>query len=350
MDGNGLDKEGVFCSTLRSVHSIGVVFCTARESARGREIEKLADCEVVDVAFAVKDALTESGYVVDLIDLSLNDVQVLQQYDWVFNLAETIDGFPLNDFEVAEKMEEMGIRFTGSGSASLKACLNKAVTKQKLIKNNFLTPIYDVFSSDGVCGTQCQFPVIVKPVHEDGSIGISSDSIAWNVGEMNKRIERILDVYHQPALVEEYIDGRDITAAIIGNGKDAIVMPLSEIIYASHVGPKFLTFAGKWVEDSLDFQYAQSCCPCELERNIETMIKHTALQAFSFMNCRDYARVDFRLRGATPYVLEVNPNPCINPHDSGFVRSGKAGGYSYEELIRQILSSSIKNYSYFLPH
>jgi D-alanine-D-alanine ligase len=128
---------------------------------------------------------------------------------------------------------------------------------------------------------------------------------------------------------------------VIGNGDQAVVLPLSEITYPEHAGPKFLTFDGKWVNDSLDFQVSKAQCPCHVSPRMEGRIKDIALRAYHTMGCQDYARVDFRLQEEFPFVLEVNPNPCINPDDSGFVRSGKTAGYSYADLVLNIVQNSV---------
>jgi D-alanine-D-alanine ligase len=323
---------------------IGVIYATSTQTAKGREFEQIADCEVVDVAHAIQAALCEKGYHAQTANLDPYHISSLRQFDWVVNLAETIYGFPFTDYEVAGEMERLNIHFTGSGSHALKACLDKAVTKAELMRYGVLTPAYNVVYPGERAWTHCRYPVIVKPVHEDGSIGITSESIARDIEGLVPRVEKIHHLYHQGALVEEFIEGRDIGASILGNGEDAVVLPLSEVTYPGQNGSKFLTFDAKWAAETTDYQAAVSKCPSELDPQVETAIKHTALLACRVMGCRDYARVDFRLRGADPYVLEVNPNPCINPDDTAFVNSGKAAGIGYADLIHRILLSSVKNH------
>lgn len=108
------------------------------------------------------------------------------------------------------------------------------------------------------------------------------------------QVKKIHSLYHQAALVEEFIEGREINAAILGNGNEAIVLPLSEITYPYQRGPKILTFKGKWITELIDFQVSKAKCPCDLDPEVEATIKETALRSFQIMNCRDYARVDFR--------------------------------------------------------
>jgi len=326
------------------LNKIGVVYCTSSLTAKGREKEKKADCEVVDVAHAIQAALQPRGYDVQLINLDPKRIADLKAFDWIFNLVETIYGYPFSDYEVARRMERLHINFTGSGSHALKACLDKGVTKAEIIKHGVTTPIYDVIFPGDQVWTKCSYPVIVKPVHEDGSIGISSKSTARKLAKLGALVEKIHTKYHQAALVEEFIEGRDITASILGNGEEAVVLPLSEIIHPDRHGRGFITYNAKWESKTVEFKKAEARCPCSLEPQIEAEIKRIALQAYRIMGCRDYARVDFRLKGETPYVLEVNPNPCINPDDSGFVRCGMAAGYDYASLIHQILVDSVKNY------
>jgi len=329
--------------TLSPAGKVGIVYCTSTISASGREDEKRADCEVVAVARAVKTALDEKGYWADLVDLDPTRIADLQRYDWVFNLAESVYGFPLADYEVAEEMEKYNIQFTGSGSKTLKACLDKAVTKCELLRNGIGTPAYQVFQPGGTILNGLEYPLIIKPIHEDGSIGITLDSIAGNDAELDQKVKKVHRMYSQAALVEEYIEGRDITASVVGNGEEVVILPLSEITYPEQSGPKFLTFDVKWSPETPEFQNTSARCPCILSLEVEALVKDIALRAYRVMGCRDYARVDFRLRGKVPFVLEVNANPCINPDDSGFVRSSKAAGYSYAGMVTKILEGAVRD-------
>jgi D-alanine-D-alanine ligase len=325
------------------LHSVGIIYSTSEVSAAGREIERYADCEVIEVAHAVQSALNQHGLQVELVDLDPDRIADLCKYDFVFNLAETIYGFPLADYEVAEKLEALNIQFTGSGSGSLKACLNKAFTKSELQKHAILTPAFELYFPGERVRTRLNFPVIVKPVHEDGSFGITSDSVCWNDLDLERQVANTHRLYLQAALVEEFIEGRDVSAAILGNGASAICLPLSEIIYHEENIDKFLTFDAKWSGESLSFRSSIGHCPCQLEPDVQAEIQRVALQAFRIMNCRDYARSDFRIRGKEVFILEVNSNPCLNPADTSYVRCGKAQGYDYNDLIYQILRCSFKN-------
>ncbi len=327
------------------IRNIGVIYCTSAQSPAGREFEKLADCEIIEVAQAVQKSLQAQGYTAELVDLHPERISDLGRFDWVFNLAETIYGYPLADYEVAQKMEEFNIHFTGSGSRTLRTCLNKAATKCVLQANGIATPDFEVFLPDNPIQNFLEFPLFVKPLSEDGSFGINADSIARNEAELINQVNKIHLAYHQAALVEQYIEGRDITASVIGNGEQAVVLPLSEIIYEGEKGSRYLTFEAKWITESVDYQEAKAHCPCIVPAQIDGLIKDIALRAFRTLGCCDYARIDFRLNEDQPFVLEVNPNPCINPEDSGFVRAATAAGLSYAEMVIKILSSAVEGCS-----
>ena len=189
-----------------------------------------------------------------------------------------------------------------------------------------------------------KFPVIVKLLREDASIGISEFSVANDFDSALNRIKYLLENYKQEILVEEYIDGRELNVSILG-GK---VLPISEITFDGlpKAFPKIVTYEAKWSPESIYYKNTIPKCPAIISDNIRERIEKTALEAFNAMDCRDYARVDVRLsKRNVPYVIEVNPNPDISP-DAGFVRSAQAAGYSYSELLKLIASFALKRKNY----
>ncbi|HTX79654.1 MAG TPA: ATP-grasp domain-containing protein [Longilinea sp.] len=326
------------------VHRIAVIYCTPKIAlAAGREDEKEADSDTFEIGHAIQRLLTDYGRQVDVIDLDPNCIADLKAYDWVFNLTESIYGYPLEEYEIAEQMEKLGIHFTGSGSRALRACIDKAATKFELLCNGIPTPAFAVFQPGEPVINWLDYPLMVKPIHEDGSIGITADSVVWNVAELEAQVQKVHEFYSQAALVEQYIDGRDISASVMGNGAEAEALPLSEIIYPEQASTRFLTFDSKWKPETVEYQESKSRCPCKLEPALEATIKSLALRAYRVMGCQDYARVDFRLKGDLPYVLEVNPNPCISPQESAFTSACKEAGLNYPEMIVNILRVSIRD-------
>jgi D-alanine-D-alanine ligase len=332
------------------VNNIAIVFCVTSAYSVARKIERLADEEIIEVTAAVKAGLEHHGYHVDPIKLDPENIDVLTRYDYVFNLVESIYGFPLTDYEITERLENLGIPFTGSSSETLRSCLDKSITKKRLLTHRITTPNYIVIDPGAKIEIALTYPVIVKPVHEDGCVGISSDSMIRNQEQLIIHVRNIHDIYKQSALIEEYIDGRDITASILGNGDSTHLLPLSEILYSKQDGPGHLTFNANWVPGSSDYQESRSVIIDHMNPILQTRIQTAALSAYRVMGCRDYARVDFRVRGNTPYMLEVNPNPCINPDGSGFVKSAEAAGFSYSDLVKAILEMSINSRQPFLEN
>jgi D-alanine-D-alanine ligase len=180
------------------------------------------------------------------------------------------------------------------------------------------------------------FPVFVKPLAEDASIGIDRDSVVHDEMSLRRRVEYILDTYREPALAEEFIDGREFNVGMWGNGK-LYTLPVAELDYGDWpVYQRFLHFDAKWNPNALEYQTMYVRCPANIEPELAEKISRVARQAYKVMGCRDYARVDIRLRHGEPYVLEVNPNPCLSP-DSGFPNAARVAGYDYPTVVSRIV-------------
>ena len=324
---------------------VGILYNLVDKVERGRDIDKLADNEVYQTAHAVKEALSKRGHETELVRITPFISKLKEQidsfqgkYDLIFNLAEGVGSSVIAEPKIVHYLKKAGIPFTGCDAYSLALCMNKIKTKEALVKNNIPTPSYQLFKNHAdALNESLKFPLIVKPLHEDGSIGITTDSIANDEQELRERVKNIVEEYKQPAIVEEYIDGREINAAIIGNEKPE-ALPLSEIIFNFPENiPKIVSFEAKWLEESEQYKGTVGKCPAELPDDVTQSIVETAKKAFKTVRCSDYARVDFRIRDGQLYVLEVNPNPCINPNGAGFIRSANAAGYSYDDIINKII-------------
>jgi D-alanine-D-alanine ligase len=327
---------------------VGILYNLVDEVERGKELDKLADNEVLETSQAVKLALEKKGYTAVLERLKASELRKLKQkYDLIFNLAEGIGSDPLKEPLIAKGFEKANLPFTGAGSKALKLCLNKEKAKKELIKNNIPTPKYMIIKKlPAKKKKKLAYPLIIKPVHEDGSIGINSDSVVYDDISFEKKVKEILEVYKQPALVEEYIDGREINVALLGNGNELQALPLSEIIFDFPENiPKIVSFEAKWVEESMLCKKSVGRCPAEVTEKIRNEMVEVAKKAYNAMGCSDYGRVDIRLRGEEYFVLEVNPNPCINPNGAGYIRSANTAGYSYDDVINKIVEIAMKRYS-----
>jgi D-alanine-D-alanine ligase len=179
-------------------------------------------------------------------------------------------------------------------------------------------------------------------MREDASIGIENSSVVYDLESLRQRVATVLKTYNQPSLVEEYIEGRELNVAIIGNEKP-VILPISEIDFSKLPPgyPKIVTYNAKWVEGSVEYSGTVGTCPANLEPNIAQQVREVALKAYLLMDVRDFARIDIRLSSqGVPYVLEVNPNPDIS-RDAGFSRSARTAGMTWEDLLEKIIETAL---------
>lgn len=287
------------------------------------EREHIAQKEPYETAMAVVEELKALGHRAEAIKVSW-DFSYINSFDVAFNLAEGI-GDEGEEHIVPEMLE---IPCTGSTGDVIKLCNNKIETKRVLKTKDLRVP--ELWEPEKVI-----FPAIVKPAKEHGSIGINDSSIVHNPEELKKAIEQIKKVYKQEAICEEYIDGREISAAILGDR----IIALSEILFKPPY--KILTYDAKWLEDSESYKKTEPVCPAILDKELEERIKREALKAYSALGIRDYGRIDLRINEEV-YVIDVNPNPCISPEDSGFARALRAANIDYRDFVAMITSSAIE--------
>ena len=261
--------------------------------------------------------------------------------DLVFNLCEEFLGRTRLEMNIAALLELLDIRFTGSSALVLGLSQDKGKTKSILAHGGIPTPAYCVWQpgKDRLL-SGLRFPLIIKPLLEDASLGIDNDAYIPDEKTLKQQVQKVHQGYG-PVLVEEYIEGRELNVSILGNNKPQ-VLPISEIDFSSMPPglPRICSYAAKWVENSREFSSTVPRCPTSLPPKVEEEVKRVSLEAYRIMDCRDYARVDIRLSAeGTPYVLEINANPDISP-DAGMTRSAKTAGYTYPEFIARIVEIS----------
>jgi len=333
---------------------VGILFNYPTKPLRGESIDYVAEAEVLDQVQAVQEALRKLGlqhYKIPLKGDIEETVKILKEHkpDVVVNLSEGLLGDSSLEMYVPALLELLGIPYTGSHSLALGLCQDKGLAKAVLRANNIPTPRYQIMSGADVLKRGLKFPLFVKPLREDASIGITKRSFVRNMEELRSRVEYVNRVYGQPALVEEYIGGREFNVSILGN-EEPMVLPISEIIFEFEGEPRIVDYAAKWLRDSEEYIKTRSVCPAKLDEKLRVAVERTALKAYRALGCRDYARVDIRLKedAGTPYVLEVNPNPDISL-EAGFVRSLKAAGIPFEEFVRRILGFALKRSGRSVP-
>ena len=263
--------------------------------------------------------------------------------DAIFNFVESVEGISSYEYCTAGLFELLGFEYTGNTPFCLGNCLNKERTKNILRSFKIRTPKSFIFKKNNEIQLKkfdLKFPVILKLLNEDASIGISEYSVVNNSDEFKKQLDFLSNTYKQDIIAEEYIEGRELNVAILGT----TVLPISEIDFTGLPEnlPKIVTYESKWFAESIYYEHTKPKCPADLDKKLKKKITTIALEAFNALSCRDYARVDIRLdKSGRPYVIEVNPNPDISD-DSGFARAAAAKGISYPELLNTIANLAIK--------
>ncbi len=315
---------------------------------RGEAADRISEEGAEHEALAVARALRELGHEPQLIALC-DDVETFVgdlrrcAPELVFNLCEGFWGDSAKEMHVAALLELLGLTYTGAPPLCLGLTQDKVRTKDLLVRHNLPTPEYAVARlGEALPGSldPSRRPLFVKPRFEDASLGITAESIVETEEALHARIRYIHATYRQDALVEEFIDGREFNAALIGSSPFE-TLPLSEIRFGKGLARPIVSYDGKWRDDSPEYQKTQPLCPAPLRAKEDLLLRDTALRACKLLGCRDYARVDIRMRGGVPCILEVNANPDISP-DAGLARAARAGGIGYTELIERIVQMADK--------
>jgi D-alanine-D-alanine ligase len=305
------------------------------------EIDDMTPMEEYEVLVRKLKRLGVDAYTLNIKDdlqLMLDDIKK-QKPDVIFNFVEIYKENSRLEMNIVGIYELLGIPYTGAPAFALANCQNKLLAKKLLGANGLPIPPYFIVKKKlKQYRHKLRYPLLVKPSLEDASVGIENESIVLNSRELKERINYVLDYFAQPALVEEFIEGRELNVAVLGD-KRLKVLPISEIDFSKmpdHLH-NIVSYQAKW--DPLHESYHKTIpkCPARLPKKIEDKASEIALKAFAVMGCRDYARVDMRLDSEKNlYVLEVNPNPDLTD-GAGFMRSAGAAGLSYAQALKKII-------------
>lgn len=306
-----------------------------------------ARVDVLRVADAVRAALVSAGHSVAVRAVGADFLEGLRSVaqerpDVVFNLCESLAGDARGEAVVTGILEQMGLPVTGSPALALGLALHKDQAKALLRGNGVPTPDWTILPEGSpVIAAPPAWPVIVKPGHEDGSIGISFGSVASDMEGLRQAVHRVWRM-HQPALVERFVDGRELCVSFLGNAPRT-AFPIREISFGpSFAGrPRIVSYLAKWDPSTPEFRDTWSDS-CDLPEGTRSGIVDCARQAFDVLGCRDYGRVDVRLDAdGTPYVIDVNPNCDLHP-EAGYARAAGAAGLDYPSLIVKLLENALE--------
>ena len=268
--------------------------------------------------------------------------------DLVFNLTESYAGDDTKEMHVAAFLDLLDIPYTGAGPHAHMLALDKSIAKKMFAFYGIQSPYF----ATAYRGTldhshDIAFPLIVKPTSEDGSIGIDAAAVVNSVKELMERLSYIQTEFDSPALIEEYIEGREIYAAILGNYEGAHALPLVELDLSKLPKgmPKIASQEVKFDKDAEAYKLTKSAIAEDLDEETTAKLTETALKAYRAVKLRDYGRIDMRLstKGEV-YVIEANPNPWLSGVQE-FAMAAKKSGLTYAQMIGEIVDLALERHA-----
>lgn len=308
-----------------------------------------SEAEYDDIAtvLAIKAALEAKNCRVTLLEVNKKLPARLMEDkpDIVFNIAEGMQGRG-REAQVPALLDFYKIPYTGSDVTTLCIALDKALTKRILSTYRIKTPKYQIISKNQTkIKGRFRFPVIVKPNAEGSSKGISDASVVSSRKELEELVSKNLKLYKQDMLVEEYIDGREFTVGIYGNGEDIRVFPPMEICYIKRE-TRYNIYSYNVKQNYKE--YISYKCPADISKDAENKIINAAKKIYEVLSCRDFSRIDFRLsRDGEPYFIEINPLPGLAPGYSDFPMIAGFNGMNYNCLVWNVLESALKRLGFY---
>ena len=306
----------------------------------------------LDKIEALTSGLRALGYpltVIPVYDTHLE--KLLQPYspnDYIlFNLCEELPGIPHSAGKVGEIIEKLGFTHTGPEARVLTFSQDKINVKKVLEQHGIPTPDWHVYASTSENGWH-RFPAIVKPPLEHCSIGIDTQAVVEDHDQLTHRIDYVIRTFNQPALVEDFIDGREFRISVIGNGSEAVMLPPAEMDYSrmERLAERLLSYDSKMNPLSKYFHEIKLNCNPTFTPDEYKQLESAALDVFRVLDCHDYAGFDFRLRDGIFYVLDANPDPEFSPETS-LVLGAQKVGMSYGQLASFIINQAARRHPIF---
>ncbi|HMK38424.1 MAG TPA: D-alanine--D-alanine ligase [Bacteroidota bacterium] len=311
--------------------------------------DMFAEWDTADTVLAVRDALAER-YDVTMIEADEDAYEKLRKIRpfFAFNIAEGLYG-PSREGQVPSILEMLRIPYLGSDPLTLGICLVKSRAKEVLSWYGVPTAPHAVVGSMDECrALRLPFPSIVKPLHEGSSKGIYDSCVVRTARELEREVETVLSTYGEPALVEEFLPGREFTVAMMGNGEGLRLLPVVEIKFdalPSGANPIY-SYEAKWIWDTVERPLDIYECPAPLDGSLREEIESICRKSYTVLRCRDWTRIDIRCDASgAPRIIEVNPLPGILPRpedNSCFPKAARAAGMTYNELINSVLDIAMK--------
>lgn len=319
----------------------------AEESSSADKAPVTRTLDKKEVEEEVAEALTKLGHdpVLHELDGSQKGLFALAKIDCdlVFNLVESFADDDTADFKIAAFLELIGKKYTGAGTNGLLLAQDKAVAKKIFAFHGIHTPTFAKsyrgrldFSHD------LQFPVIVKPAREDGSIGIEFSAVVNSIRELMERMDWLHANFDSPVLIEEYIEGREMYVGVLGND-NAEALPVVELDLSKlpEGTPRIAAAEVKWGKGTKAYRDTKSAIAADLPEETVQLLQQTAVAAYQALELRDYGRVDMRLQpDGRVHVIEVNPNPWLSSR-AEFAMAARKAGRTYTQLIGELLELAV---------
>lgn len=298
-------------------------------------------------AEAIAQALISLGHTVTKAPFSpwLRDLKKLvrdTQAELLFNVVEAVEGSGYRAAEAIAMFDELGIPYTGNRSEPVVTTCDKPLTKRRIADAGLPTPAWTTPPDwDDVDGKRLY---IVKSAREDASVGIDDDAVVRGRDAIRARAELCAALHGGEWFAEAFVDGREFNVAVLEENGRPRVLPMAEMRFVEWPAgkPKVVGYTAKWDDNSLDSTHTvRDFAWADREPELKATLHDLAVRAWDLFDLRSYARVDFRVdANGNPFILELNPNPCIEP-EAGFGAAAREAGYDYRELIRRIVQAAL---------
>lgn len=330
--------------------NILVIFDTAGTPPKNQDYTKEFKTEDWEAEANIVKVLNELGHTVRLLGVFDTISPILDEVkkdrpDIIFNLVEQFNNEPVFDRNVVGLFELLEIPYTGTGLAGLMLCKNKGIAKKILTHHNIKTPAFSVYHRGQKISPpkELAYPILVKPLREEASYGISQNSLVQNDQGLIERIRFVHESMDRDAIAEEYVEGRELYVSLLGNQR-LQVFPSREMIFGEvpDEEPKIATFKAKWDKKYRKRWGIKNTFSKEMPQAMEDKIAQVCKQVYHLLYMKGYGRLDIRLTPADDIVvIEANPNPFI-AKDEDFALSAKKGGIEYNQLIQKILNLGLE--------
>ena len=309
------------------------------------------DIDKKEVLTAVENlgaALAESGRIIKYVEVRNERIaELLSAYSpdeyIVFNWCESIPGLRRSEALAAEMIEKSGFIYTGASPEALRISEDKCRVNTLLNEKNIPVPKWKIISEPEDYDWNF-YPAIIKSATEHCSFGMTSKAVIANCDELKRQVDFFLNTYQQPALVEDFIGGREFHVSLWGNGEIEI-LPIAEMDFSAFndIHDKLCSYEAKFNPESEHYSKIQTIIPARITQEEEENLKYLCRESFKIVGCRDYARIDIRERDGVFYVLDVNPNPDISP-DTSMYYAAELSGYTYSGFGSRIVELALKRY------